>query len=66
MNLPKEFSLANSPWECPRCKRMNAPFNLTCFCSPESKKSIYEQMINAFGTNPNAEVYNKKCTIVCL
>ena len=22
-------------WECPRCRRMNAPFNPTCFCSPE-------------------------------
>lgn len=23
------------PWMCPRCKRMNAPFNPTCFCKPE-------------------------------
>lgn len=22
-------------WLCPRCKRMNAPFNPTCFCKPE-------------------------------
>jgi len=21
-------------WECPRCGRMNAPFNPTCFCDP--------------------------------
>jgi hypothetical protein len=28
--------MTNQPWECPRCKRMNAPFNPTCFCSPIS------------------------------
>lgn len=25
--------MSNQPWECPRCGRMNAPFNPTCFCS---------------------------------
>jgi DNA-directed RNA polymerase alpha subunit len=24
----------NQAWECPRCKRINAPFNFMCFCSP--------------------------------
>ena len=27
----------NEPWECPRCFRMNAPFNPTCFCKPEDE-----------------------------
>lgn len=25
----------NEPWICPRCKRVNAPFNPSCFCKPE-------------------------------
>lgn len=25
----------NKAWECPRCGRMNAPFNPVCFCKPE-------------------------------
>ena len=25
----------NKAWECPRCGRMNAPFNPTCFCPAE-------------------------------
>lgn len=28
--------MTNQAWECPRCKRINAPFNPTCFCSPKS------------------------------
>ena len=27
--------MTNQPWECPRCKRINAPFTPTCFCNPE-------------------------------
>ena len=27
----------NEPWECPRCFRINAPFNPTCFCKPEDE-----------------------------
>lgn len=33
-NLPKEFQMTSQPWECPRCGRMNAPFNPSCFCKP--------------------------------
>lgn len=25
----------NEAWECPRCGRINAPFNPSCFCKPE-------------------------------
>jgi hypothetical protein len=28
--------MTNSPWECPRCKRINAPFNPACFCQPDN------------------------------
>ena len=24
----------NKPWECPRCKRINAPFTPYCDCKP--------------------------------
>lgn len=34
--------MTNQPWECPRCKRMNAPFNPTCFCSPPAQGNINE------------------------
>ena len=34
-NLPKEFDLKSTAWECPRCGRMNAPFNPACFCKKE-------------------------------
>ena len=27
--------MSNRAWECPRCRRINAPFNPTCFCNPE-------------------------------
>lgn len=29
-NLPGTFT--QSGWECPRCHRINAPFNFQCFC----------------------------------
>lgn len=41
-NLPKEFNMLASAWECSRCGRMNAPFNPTCFCSPTTKEEISE------------------------
>ena len=34
-NLPKEFNMLASAWECPRCGRMNAPFNPSCFCKSD-------------------------------
>lgn len=27
---PYEFK---TPWECPRCGRINSPFNPSCFCT---------------------------------
>lgn len=30
--------MTNQAWECPRCKRINAPFNLSCFCEPSNRK----------------------------
>lgn len=37
--------MTNKPWECPRCKRINAPFNPTCFCSPEKKSEYVEDAL---------------------
>lgn len=30
----------NDAWECPRCKRINAPFNPVCFCQPDEIKEV--------------------------
>ena len=35
----------NEPWECPRCKRINAPFNPTCFCKPEVNMNAFERTL---------------------
>jgi hypothetical protein len=32
----------SEPWECPRCGRMNAPFNPSCFCN----KAVSSEHIN--------------------
>ncbi len=58
MNRPKEFNMVNVPWECPRCKRMNAPFNPTCFCQPEAEK-IKTEIIRGMTAN----VYPNYCPI---
>lgn len=33
--------MSNQPWECPRCKRINAPFNPTCFCNAENHSNVF-------------------------
>jgi len=39
--------MSNQAWECPRCKRINAPFNAMCICKPsEQEQSFYEDMKN--------------------
>lgn len=30
----------NSPWECPRCGRINAPFNPFCVCKKQDKNLL--------------------------
>lgn len=37
--------MMNKPWECPRCGRINAPFNPTCFCKKDDK-SVIEKITN--------------------
>ena len=32
--------MTNSAWECPRCKRINAPFNPSCFCKDNDSKVV--------------------------
>jgi hypothetical protein len=32
--------MTNQAWECPRCKRINAPFNHSCFCIPADQSDI--------------------------
>ena len=33
------------PWMCPRCKRINAPFNPTCFC----REDDFEPSVSSSG-----------------
>ena len=37
--------MSNQAWECPRCKRMNAPFNPTCFCAPQGDLNELEKVM---------------------
>ena len=36
--------MINQPWECPRCKRINAPFNPACLCQLDDS-SLLERMM---------------------
>lgn len=38
----------NEPWLCPRCGRMNAPFNPACFCAPDDE---IETSVKSSGTS---------------
>ena len=44
-NLPKEFNMLSSPWECPRCGRMNAPFNPSCFCKKDNEDKTIDDLV---------------------
>lgn len=46
--------MTNQPWECPRCRRMNAPHNPTCFCRP-GQESALERIINDPGAKGQGE-----------
>lgn len=35
----------SQPWECPRCERINAPFNPACFCSSDKKLTEEEKRV---------------------
>lgn len=57
----------NKAWECPRCKRMNAPFNPVCFCQPETKVN-WNQVFNptmAAHCNDCGEMLNGLTKHVC-
>jgi hypothetical protein len=38
--------MTNQAWECPRCKRINAPFNPACFCIPSSGKKGFAKVLD--------------------
>ena len=59
-----------SAWECPRCGRMNAPFNPSCFCKKDEKQDIWDKAIDYMKTlkkpifnfdEINEYVKNSKC-----
>lgn len=39
--------IKHEPWECPRCKVINAPWVAHCTCRPEVKSKELESTINA-------------------
>tara|TARA_R110000782_G_scaffold30983_7_gene76831 strand:+ start:2126 stop:2449 length:324 start_codon:yes stop_codon:yes gene_type:complete len=46
-------------WECPRCKKINAPWNKSCDCIPMSQPSyplINYVVAKSFPTDSNASV----------
>lgn len=47
MNISKGFNVKNTPWECPRCNRMNAPFSPSCFCIATKEDKSCEECIVA-------------------
>ena len=56
--------MSNRAWECPRCRRINAPFNPTCFCNPEKglkglATEILERVHNR--ANPNMAAHCNDC-----
>jgi len=53
----------NNPWECPRCKRINAPFNPSCFCDPSNRKS---HPLDAVGKALDTELLKKLQAQRCL
>ena len=61
--------IKHEPWECPRCKVINAPWVAHCTCRPEVKSKELESTINALikissdssdlnvASNSNAHMY---------
>ena len=37
----------NKPWECPRCRKWNAPTNPQCFCKPIKREYCPECLTDA-------------------
>lgn len=46
-NLPME-NMVNKPWECPRCKRINAPSSTYCDCKPIVHNSVTNNTNSVF------------------
>lgn len=55
----------NQPWECPRCKRINAPFNPCCFCQPPSgsARAVIDKLKNPSISFESLDKYtqNSRC-----
>ena len=37
----------NTPWECPRCGTINAPFTPSCFCKKDNRSAIEKALGNS-------------------
>lgn len=46
--------MSNKAWECPRCKRINAPFNSVCNCKPEilAEPNDMQNMLDEMAKKP--------------
>jgi thiol-disulfide isomerase/thioredoxin len=56
--------MLNQAWECPRCKRINAPFNPSCFCKKEeSIEELAKRVANPLFSfeNINEEIKKGRC-----
>lgn len=55
----------NSAWECPRCKRINAPFSHMCICKPETANEL--DAITKMFNDPRAQQqFNPAHVAYCL
>lgn len=56
-----QLQAVNNPWECPRCGRMNAPFNPSCFCNKETGLDIWKQVLEKFPI----KTYDSRRCLIC-
>lgn len=50
----KRTKTMNNPWQCPRCSRINAPWNPNCFCNIAHTVSSFTSLD---GTTKVVETY---------
>ncbi len=55
-------SLETLAWECPRCKKINAPWNKSCDCAPPSNNSFnyYTGIVNANYSNDITDPFSPR------
>jgi hypothetical protein len=49
----------SEPWICPRCKVVNAPFNVQCFCKPTNSYQSLNEYANSLDGLTAQEIKEK-------